>query len=325
MTVINNKNSLFLPVILGPTATGKTKLSLAIADNFATEIISADSMQVYKDMDIGTAKASKEIQNKVPHHMIDIITPDEEFSIASYQQKVDKLIPDIYAHNKIPLLVGGTGLYINAVIEGFLLPEMDNNQKLRKKLRQQAKDKGNEYVHKKLAEIDPELAQKLHPNDLRRVIRGIEIYEQTGNTKTYYIQKQKKRPAKYRAFKIGLYRDRENLYERINSRVEKMIDKGLVLEVKYLLANYDLSKTARQALGYKEIINYINNKYNLDEAIRIIKRDTRHLAKKQFTWFNRDKSIIWFNLSQMKQDDVIQDCIKLIRKNISDFKNQRTY
>ena len=325
MTIINNKNSLFLPIILGPTATGKTKLSLAIADNFATEIISADSMQVYKDMDIGTAKASKDMQNIVPHHMIDILTPDEEFSIASYQEKVDKLIPDIYANNRIPLLVGGTGLYIKAVIEGFLLPEMDNNHKLRKILRQQAKEKGNEYVHKKLAKIDPELSQKLHPNDLRRVIRGIEIYEQTGNTKTYYIKKQNKRPPKYQALKIGLYRDREQLYKKINKRVEKMIDEGLVKEVKYLLATYKLSKTARQALGYKEIINYINNKYKLNEAIKIIKRDTRHLAKKQFTWFNRDKSIIWFNLSSLKQDYVIENCIKLIKENISEFKNQRNY
>ncbi len=305
----------FLPVILGPTASGKTELSLKIAEKFNAEIISADSMQIYKDMNIGTAKVSTEIQNNIPHHMLDIVTPDREFSVADYQKKVDKLIPDIYRRKKIPLMVGGTGLYIKAVTEGFLLPEMDSNEKLKRKLRKLAKEKGNKFVHNKLAKIDPRLAEKLHPNDLRRVIRGIEIFVQTGKTKTFYTNKQKS--PRYRILKIGLYREREELYRRINRRVDKMIEKGLIEEVKYLCNNYNLSKTARQALGYKEIISYLEGEIDPGEAVRIIKRDTRHYAKKQFTWFKRDKSINWFNLSQMEVVEVNEECISLIKNKLN--------
>ena len=308
----NNEVKYFLPIILGPTAAGKTELSIKLAREFDAEIISADSMQVYKDMDIGTAKVTVDIQNTIPHHMIDILTPDGDFSVADYQKKVDKLIPNIYSRNKLPLLVGGTGLYIKALIEGFLLPEMDNDPDLRKKLRKQAREKGNKYVHNKLAKIDPQLAKKLHPNDLRRVIRGIEIYKQTGKTKTYFIEKQSQNPDRYKALKIGLYREREELYQRINKRVDNMIEQGLVREVKNLLANYELSKTAKQALGYKEIIAYLDGQFDLEEALRRIKRDTRHFAKKQLTWFKRDDSINWFNLSSLTEETVYKDCMKLI-------------
>ncbi len=308
----NNEVKYFLPIILGPTAAGKTELSIKLAKKFDAEIISADSMQVYKDMDIGTAKVTVDIQNTIPHHMIDILTPDGDFSVADYQKKVDKLIPNIYSRNKLPLLVGGTGLYIKALIEGFLLPEMDNDPDLRKKLRKQAREKGNKYVHNKLAKIDPQLAKKLHPNDLRRVIRGIEIYKQTAKTKTYFIEKQSQNPDRYKALKIGLYREREELYQRINKRVDNMIEQGLVREVKNLLANYELSKTAKQALGYKEIIAYLDGQFDLEEALRRIKRDTRHFAKKQLTWFKRDDSINWFNLSSLTEETVYKDCMKLI-------------
>ena len=313
---IKNENNRYpLIIIVGPTAVGKTELSIKIAREFDAEIISADSMQIYKDMDIGTAKASLKNRKKVSHHMIDEITPEEEYSVADFQEKVDRLIPEIISRGKWPMLVGGTGLYINAVVDGFMLPEMKPDEELRSSLRHEAKEKGNEYVHDKLKEIDSVLAKKLHPNDLRRVIRGIEIYKKTGKTKTYYRKKQEKRPPRYRTLKIGLTRDREELYNRINQRVENMIDNGLLNEVKSLLEKYNLSKTAKQALGYKELIKYLNNEIDLKEAVRLIKRDTRHLAKKQLTFLKRDDDIKWFNLTDTKKDSIFKEVINL-KENI---------
>lgn len=303
-----------LIVVLGPTAVGKTDLSLNMAENLNAEIISADSMQIYKEMNIGTAKVSKKIRNKIPHHMIDVIKPDQNFSVADYQEYIDNLIPKIINKGKIPLMVGGTGLYINAVVDGFMLPDMEPDYNLRKDLRQKSKKHGNEYVHDILKEIDPPLAEKLHPNDLRRVIRGIEIYRITGKTKTYYKDKQEKKKERYKTIKIGLKREREELYHRINERVEKMIEKGLIEEVKYLKNKYNLSKTAAQALGYKEIMSYLNDEYDINEAKRIIKRDSRHYAKKQLSFFKRDKKINWFNLSKTKQSKILNEIFKLINK-----------
>ncbi len=311
-----------LIILLGPTAVGKTSLSLDIAEEINAEIISADSMQIYKDMDIGTDKIKEEYRKIIKHHMIDIITPENQFSVADYQKKVDKIIPKIVGRGKIPLMVGGTGLYINAIVEGFTLPQMEKNNELRKKLKREAEVYGNKYIHEKLNSIDPDLAQKLHPNDLRRVIRGIEIYEQTGKTKTYFEKKQEQRPPRYNYLKIGLKRSRQSLYERINLRVEQMIKKGLIKETKMLRKKYDLSKTALQALGYKEIINFLDNNYDKDEAIRLIKRNTRHLAKKQLTWFKRDEDINWFNLSD-NNNTVYKEILELIESELnSNFKGK---
>ncbi|ACL69915.1 tRNA (adenosine(37)-N6)-dimethylallyltransferase MiaA [Halothermothrix orenii] len=309
-----------LIVILGPTAVGKTSLSLQLARDINGEIISADSMQIYKDMDIGTAKASQKERNIIPHYMIDIIKPDQEFSVAEYQAMVDNLIPGIVYRNKVPILVGGTGLYIRAVIEGFLFPEMDKNIELRQKLQKEAQQYGNKYVYNKLKKIDPELAKKLHPNDLRRVIRGIEVYHQTGKTMTYFKKEKQKKGDRYRNLKIGLYREREELYKRINKRVDIMIEQGLIDEVKYLLTKYpDLSKTARQGLGYKEIIGYLKREYDREEAIRLLKRNTRRYAKRQLTWFRRDQDINWFNLSTGDYKKIYSEIKKLSRDFLLDF------
>lgn len=303
-----------LLILLGPTAVGKTELSLGLADIFDAEIISADSMQIYKDMNIGTAKLEKDKRKEIPHHMIDIISPQEKFSVADYKKEADRLIEKIVRKRKIPLMVGGTGLYINAVVDGFMLPEMEIDQNLRQELREKAKKQGNEYVHNILAEIDPSLAEKLHPNDLRRVIRGIEIYEKTGKTKTYYKREQEKRPDRYKTLKIGLTRERDELYDRINQRVDEMIEAGLLEEVKFIKEKYGQSKTAVQALGYKEILSYFAGKYDFDEALRIIKRDSRHLAKKQLTFFKRDEKINWFNLSNTSTETVIEEIKNIIKK-----------
>ncbi len=314
---MNSEKDFFLAVILGPTAVGKTELSLRIADSLKAEIISADSMQVYREMDIGTAKAGSSVRREIPHHMLDIISPEEEFSVAEYQKQVDKLIPEIYSREHLPLMVGGTGLYIRAVTEGFMLPDMDKDKKLREKLKQKASQNGNKAVHQKLAEIDPELAEKLHPNDLRRVIRGIEIYRQTGRTKTYFRKKQEDRPPRYKYIKFGLTRPREELYNRINKRVDKMMESGLEKEVRFLYENYSLSKTALQAVGYKELIKYFTGDCDKEEAIRLIKRNTRHLAKKQLTWFKRDPDIIWFNVSQKDSSAIKDEIIEKIKKKSS--------
>ncbi len=304
-----------LLAILGPTAVGKTELSLKIAKHINGEIISADSMQIYRKMDIGTAKASQSDRTQVKHHLIDIVDPDQDFSVADYQKRVDELIPKIVKKGKIPILVGGTGLYIKAIIQGFLFPEMETNIELRRKLEKEAEKYGNEYVHKKLEEIDIELANKLHPNDLRRVIRGIEIYKETGNTITYYKKKQKATPMRYNALKIGLTREREKLYKRINQRIDIMIENGLINEVENLLnSGYDIGMTALQGLGYKEIVGYLDNEYSFDEAVRILKRDTRHFAKRQITWFKRDNDINWFNLSQKNKNQVFIEILDLIKK-----------
>ena len=304
--------------VVGPTAAGKTELSLKIAEEFDAEIISADSMQIYKDMDIGTAKVSEEIQNRVKHHQIDIITPEEDYSVADYQEDVDPIIENIFQKNKLPLLVGGTGLYIKAVLEGFSLPDMDPDEDLREKLRQEAEEHGNKYVHDKLRKIDSKLADKLHPNDLRRVIRGIEIYKLTGHTKTYYKKKQKEAPPRHQAVKIGLTRDREELYDRINKRVDLMIEEGLIEEAKSILNKYELNdnSTARQAIGYKELFNHFNGEYDLEEAIRLIKRNTRRYAKRQLSFFKRDDSIKWYNLSKIKKEKLFKEVLGHLENNL---------
>ncbi|MFW5998326.1 MAG: tRNA (adenosine(37)-N6)-dimethylallyltransferase MiaA [Halanaerobiaceae bacterium] len=311
-TKLNKNKKDSLVAIVGPTAAGKTSISLKIAKKIKGEIISADSMQIYKDMDIGTDKVNQNIREKIPHHMLDIISPDQNFSVAKYQQMVDNLITDIHQRDHIPVLVGGTGLYVKAVIQGFLLPKMEKNHELRNNLRKKAKKYGNQYIHNILAEIDGYLAQKLHPNDIRRVIRGIEIYFQTGRTKTYFKKLQKQKPPRYRALKIGVTRNREQLYQKINQRVEEMIENGLIKEVQTLQKKYNLSKTALQALGYKEILGYLEQNYSLKEATRLIKKNTRNFAKRQLTWFRRDNDIHWFNLSEKNIETISKKIIKLI-------------
>ena len=303
--------------LVGPTAVGKTELSLRLAQDLDGEIISTDSMQIYKGMDIGTAKASAKERDIVPHHMIDIIEPDQEFSVADFQSQVDQLIPKIADRDKLPMLVGGTGLYVKSVIQGFIFPEMETDWELRNRLEEEAEEHGTEHVHDKLKEVDPKLADKLHPNDLRRVIRGIEVYRKTGKTTTHFKQKAKERPPRYEAVKIGLYRDRDKLYERINERVELMMDQGLLKEVKSLYQQgYDLELTSMQALGYKQLINYFEGEYDLEEAIRLIKRDTRHFAKRQLNWFKRDDSIKWFDVGEYQFEDLVAEVKEEIKQEL---------
>lgn len=313
--MVNNKKDLL--VIAGPTAVGKTAISIKLASELKGEIISADSMQIYRKMNIGTAKIQEEEMKGIRHHLIDIVDPDQTFSVAKYQKMVDNLIPQIADRGNLPIIVGGTGLYIKSVVEGFLFPEMEKDPAYRDSLEDLARKEGNDYLHNKLMEVDPHLARKLHPNDLRRIIRGLEVYHQTGKTITYFKKLQEEKPDRYHTLKIGLTRKREDLYSRINQRVDLMIKEGLIEEVKELLQfGYNPSHTAMQGLGYKELAAYLAGNYPLDEAVRILKRDTRHYAKRQLTWFRRDNDYHWFNLTNLEQNKVIDDIINLVAENI---------
>ncbi|MGI6684771.1 MAG: tRNA (adenosine(37)-N6)-dimethylallyltransferase MiaA [Bacillota bacterium] len=288
-------------MIVGPTAVGKTEISLEIAANVDGEVISADSMQVYRGMDIGTAKIKKHEMissngKAIPHHLIDILDPDENFSVADFQFLVRKLIQEINEKGKIPLLVGGTGLYVNSVIDPYNFPKIERDADLRKRLFKEGEHFGNEHLHRKLLSVDPDTAQRLHPNDLRRIVRALEIYYQTGKTLSS-IQQEQNNQLSYTTAMVGLFCERHDLYERINQRVDQMIRDGLIEEVHQLLKKgYSPRLKPMQGLGYRHIAAYLTGILTKEEAICLLKRDTRHFAKRQFTWFKRDQRIKWFNI-----------------------------
>ncbi|MFW5686644.1 MAG: tRNA (adenosine(37)-N6)-dimethylallyltransferase MiaA [Halanaerobium sp.] len=303
-----------LIVLTGPTAVGKTELSLELAQKIEAEIISADSMQIYQEMDIGTAKATKEERKEIKHHLIDFLSPETDYSVSKFQDDCDRVIAEIKAKGKIPMLVGGTHLYLRAVLEGFMLPDIEPDYQLREDLENLAEAEGSARVHQILAEKDPQTAEKLHPNDLRRVIRAVEIYEQTGKTKSFYKRKQKDRPPRYSAYKFALIRSRESLYQRINKRVDLMIEEGLLKEVKTLIKNHqNLSDTARQALGYKELISHLKGEISLDQAVYEIKKRSRHFAKRQLTWLRKEENLIVFNIEEENKDKILEIMLKLIK------------
>ncbi|MFW5749484.1 MAG: tRNA (adenosine(37)-N6)-dimethylallyltransferase MiaA [Halanaerobium sp.] len=303
-----------LIVLTGPTAVGKTELSLELAQKIEAEIISADSMQIYQEMDIGTAKATKEERKEIKHHLIDFLSPETDYSVSKFQDDCDRVIAEIKAKGKIPMLVGGTHLYLRAVLEGFMLPDIEPDYQLREDLENLAEAEGTARVHQILAEKDPHTAEKLHPNDLRRVIRAVEIYEQTGKTKSFYKRKQKERPPRYSAYKFALIRSRESLYQRINKRVDLMMEDELLKEVKTLIKNHqNLSDTARQALGYKELISHLKGEISLDQAVYEIKKRSRHFAKRQLTWLRKEENLIVFNIEEENKDKILEIMLKLIK------------
>lgn len=293
-----------LLVIIGPTAVGKTALSLRLAEEFRGEIISGDSMQVYRGMDIGTAKASEEERARIPHHLIDIIDPDVPFSVQEFQQLAREKIEEIYRRDHLPMLVGGTGLYVEAVTHGYDLPRVPENTELRQELRRLAEQHGNEALHQRLREADPETAQKLHPNDRKRIIRALEVYHVTGKP---FSQMVGKRETPYHLLWIGLTMPRELLYDRINQRVDQMVSRGLVEEVKRLKEKgYHRGLTSMQAIGYKEIMSYLEGEMTLSEAIDLIKKGTRKFAKRQLSWFRRIPEIRWFDVTEEQSFEEIQ-------------------
>lgn len=300
-----------LAVIVGPTAVGKTETAIQAAQQINAEIISADSMQIYRYMDIGTAKPTLEERKGIIHHMIDIINPDEEFSAADFQNEAKLHIQDIYKRHKIPLLTGGTGFYINSVCYNYTFSKAEKDDAFRQELQRKAQQYGNDYLYKKLEKLDSAAAKKIHPNNLRRVIRALEVCIKTGKPFSYYEAKTKKQQSQYDLLIYGLTRPRDELYRCIDERVLSMLDHGLVAEVQKLLeVGYSRDLNPMQGLGYRQIIDYLDGKITLDEAARLIARDTRHYAKRQYTWFLRDSNIRWFDVSKEGKQKIISNIIQ---------------
>ena len=306
-----------LIILTGPTAVGKTKASIGLAKALNGEIISADSMQVYKYMDIGSAKIRPEEMQGVKHYLIDELEPDEEFHVVRFQQMAKKAMKEIYAKGKIPIVVGGTGFYIQALLYDIDFTESNEDTEYRQELEQLAKDKGTEYLHDMLREADPVSADTIHANNVKRVIRALEFYHQTGEKISEHNEQERAKVSPYDFCYFVLNDDRAHLYERINLRIDQMLEEGLVDEVSALKEKgYTRDMVSMQGLGYKEILDYLNGECSLDEAIYILKRDTRHFAKRQLTWFRRERDVIWIDKQtyDYDEDKLIEAMLESIRE-----------
>lgn len=293
-----------LIILTGPTAVGKTSLSIKLAKLVDGEIISVDSMQVYKGMDIGSAKITSEEMDGVPHHLIDILEPWDEFNVVVFQQKCKEAMAGIYERGHIPILTGGTGFYIQAVLKDIDFTENEDNSEYRRQLEKLGKEKGAEHLHEMLQEIDPKAAEAIHSNNMKRVIRALEFYHFTGKKISEHNEQEAEKEPAYNFCYFVLNDDRAKLYDRIEQRVDIMLKNGLEDEVYHLLEKgCGRDMVSMQGLGYKEMIDYLEGKITLDEAIYIIKRDTRHFAKRQITWFKREKDVIWLNKPEFDYDD----------------------
>lgn len=285
-----------LIVVAGPTASGKSALALELCERYGGELVSADSMQIYRGLDIGTAKPTAEEQKRARHHMIDILDINEKFSAADYAAMAGKIIADIHKRGRLPVIAGGTGLYIDSVISGMEFSHSGENVKLRNSLARLAEEEGAEALHGILRQKDPVAAEKIHPNNVKRVIRALEIIDATGKSIDESVKKPGGRDEKYNCLYIVISRDRDKLYERINLRVDEMVKAGIYEEAKWLFENVkDKSATAMQAIGYKEFIPVYEGQGELGEAIEILKRNTRRYAKRQITWFSRHKDALFLS------------------------------
>lgn len=280
----------FVVVVCGPTASGKTALSVELAKRLDGEIISADSMQIYKGMDIATAKPTEEEKQGIPHYLMDFLDPHDSFSVADYVKAAHGMIADIAAREKLPIITGGTGLYINSLIDNLNFEETESDYEYRDELRSLAQEKGNAYLLRMLREIDPETAERLHENNLNRIIRALEVYKTTGKTMSEQQRLSKLTPSPYIPCMIQLDYDRETLYDRINRRVDIMLAEGLIDEARQFM-NIDDYPTAAQAIGYKELMPYLKSESTLEPCVERLKQETRKYAKRQLTWFRRDKRI----------------------------------
>ena len=290
---------------------GKSKLAIELAKQINGEIISADSMQIYKDMNIGTAKVTPEEMENIKHYMIDFLSPEKRYNVSEYKIAAEKFIEEILEKGKIPIIVGGTGLYIDALIYGIEFQEEEFDEEYREKLNDIAQNGGLEQLYEEAVKIDSIAMQKISKNDQKRIIRVLEIYHKTGKTKTEQEIESRKKGVKYNYHVFAIDMEREILYDRINKRVDIMINEGLIEEVKNILEKYKKFPTAMQGLGYKEVVEYLNNKTSKEEMIEKIKKETRHYAKRQLTWFRKNKETIWLN-----GENSIQDNIKIIKKTI---------
>lgn len=302
-----------LVVLTGPTAVGKTKLSIALAKAIDGEILSADSMQVYKHMDIGSAKIRPEEMQGVPHHLINILEPWEEFNVVVFQKRCLECMEQIYDRGHIPILVGGTGFYIQAVLREIDFTENEENTEYRKRLEQLAEEKGPEILHEMLRKADPVSAENIHANNIKRTIRALEYYELTGEPISVHNEREKERTSPYAFSYFVLTDDRDKLYERIELRIDEMLSQGLVDEVRQLKGmGCRKGMTSMQGLGYKEILEYLEGECSLEDAVYTLKRDTRHFAKRQLTWFRRENAVTWIDKGQFdyNEEKILEYMIK---------------
>lgn len=293
-----------LIVLTGPTAVGKTKLSIALAKAVNGEIISADSMQVYRYMDVGSAKITPDEMDGVPHHLVDVLDPTEDFNIVFFQQLAKKSMEEIYSKGKIPILVGGTGFYIQAITRDIDFTQSEQDDSYRQELEALAAEKGSSFLHDMLASVDPKSAEDIHENNVKRVIRALEFYKQNGTRISEHNEEQKEHVSPYNLAYFVLNAPRPLLYERIDARVDEMLKNGLVEEVKTLQRmGCHRGMVSMQGLGYKEILAWLEGEYPYDEAVRILKRDTRHFAKRQLTWFRREGEVTWVDKDKFDYND----------------------
>ena len=304
-----------LLILTGPTAAGKTALSIQAAKAFDGEIISADSMQVYKGMDIGSAKIRTEEMDGVPHHLIDVLEPEEPFHVVKFQELARAAMEEIYERGHLPIITGGTGFYIQALLYDIDFTENDADPAYRETLERLAMERGAAYLHGLLKERDPKAAQEIHENNVKRVIRALEFYEKTGTPISVHNAAQREKESPYRFAYVVLNRNREELYRRIDRRVDQMMEAGLLEEVDTLRKRgYDRSYVSMQGLGYKELLAYLDGECTLEEAVYILKRDTRHFAKRQLTWFKRERDTDWLSLDQKTDEEALADLTEILKR-----------
>ena len=301
-------------VIAGPTASGKTGLSVEVAKQLHTEIVSADSMQIYQGMDVGTAKVTAQEMCGIPHHMLDIVSPMENYNVSRYVEDAKPIVDEILSRGKIPVIAGGTGLYINSLVYGYDLAPIPSDDAVREEITQLYEEKGGEFLLEELRRIDPKTAERLHPNNARRLIRALEVYRISGTTISDQEERTKNAPKPYDVKFFVLDTDRDKLYERINRRVDLMLENGLVEEVKTLLEQgIPKTNTSMQAIGYKEIVEYLDGYLTLDEAVEKLKMESRRYAKRQLTWFRRNEGAHWLEAS-LPKEELAEKILKTIEK-----------
>ncbi len=306
-------------ILAGPTAVGKTKLSIALAEAVGGEIVSADSMQVYRHMNIGSAKITREEMKGIPHHMIDILEPWEAFNVAVFKEKCEQCLPGIYERGHIPIVTGGTGFYIQALLRDIDFVENENDTAYRVSMEALAAEKGAEWLHELLREVDPDSAEAIHANNIKRTIRALEYYHLTGEPISRHNERERQKPSAYQACYFVLNESRERLYERIDRRVEEMLEGGLVEEVRKLKAlGCHRGMVSMQGLGYKEILAYLEGDMTLEEAVELLKRDTRHFAKRQLTWFRREQDVIWVEKESFgyEEDRILRQLLTIIGERL---------
>lgn len=305
-----------LIILTGPTAVGKTALSIGLAKAVDGEIISADSMQVYRKMNIGTAKIQRSEMQGVRHHLIDILDPGEDFNVVLFKKYALEAMEDIYSRGKMPVVVGGTGFYIQALLYDINFEENDNDMSYREELQSLAAEHGNSYIHDMLAKVDAESAEKIHENNVKRVIRALEFYRKTGMKISEHNEAESQKESPYYFEYFVLNDDRQKLYDRIDRRIDIMLEDGLLDEVRSLVdEGYSRDLVSMQGLGYKEMIDYIQGRCTFDEAVYTLKRDTRHFAKRQVTWFKRERQVTWVNKNEFDSEaDILSFMLERLRE-----------